>query len=167
MDCNFKDLVEKTRLTSIQKKYKDECGFDIEIYDLRNFWLDTNSSTRGVHNSIRHELSGDPVGSVLVNLGKESLFYGLENSEKVYGADYNRGECIKHHQNDKQEYLISKTILSADVIISVPKLKVHKKVGVTLNMKGLVGITTNKNYLVHYKLGTPSEGGDQFPRKTS
>jgi hypothetical protein len=34
---------------------------------------------------------------------------------------------------------------------------------VTLNAKGLVGIATNKNYLVHYTLGTPQSGGDQFP----
>lgn len=53
--------------------------------------------------------------------------------------------------------------MSADVFISVPKMKVHKKVGVTLNLKGLVGINTNKNYLIHYRLGTPDSGGDQLP----
>jgi hypothetical protein len=42
-------------------------------------------------------------------------------------------------------------------------MKVHKKVGVTLNVKGLVGINTCKNYLVHYRVGTPSQGGDQLP----
>jgi len=87
----------------------------------------------------------------------------VKGYKKFYGADYNRDETIKHHHDNVQEYLISKTILSADVVISVPKLKVHKKVGVTLNLKGLVGINIDKNYLVHYKLGTPSEGGDQFP----
>jgi hypothetical protein len=60
-------------------------------------------------------------------------------------------------------YAVSGTVLNADVVISVPKLKVHKKVGVTLNVKGLVGINTNKNYLVHYRLGSPSRGGDQLP----
>ena len=53
--------------------------------------------------------------------------------------------------------------MNADVIISVPKLKVHKKVGVTLNVKNLVGITTNKNFLVHYSVTPPREGGDQYP----
>jgi hypothetical protein len=81
-----------------------------------------------------------------------------------YGADYNRNETISHQHGEIHEYKISKTILSADVIISIPKLKVHKKVGVTLNAKGLVGINTNKNYIVHYILGTPDEGGDQFPQ---
>jgi hypothetical protein len=31
--------------------------------------------------------------------------------------------------------------------LSVPKQEVHKKVGFSLNAKGLVGITTAKNYL--------------------
>ena len=53
--------------------------------------------------------------------------------------------------------------MDADVVISAPKLKVHKKVGVTLNAKGLVGVCTNKNHLVHYTLTPPSEGGDQYP----
>lgn len=58
---------------------------------------------------------------------------------------------------------LSNTILNADVFISVPKLKTHHKVGVTLNVKGLVGINAkNKNYLVHWKIGTPALGGDEF-----
>lgn len=61
--------------------------------------------------------------------------------------------------------MISKNVLSSDVIISIPKLKVHKKIGITLNAEGLVGINTNKNHLIHYMLGTPDEGGDQFPNR--
>lgn len=163
MDCNFKELLEKTKLESIKKLYKKEIGFDIEIYDLRDFWLDKKSNSKAEYTKNRHKLPGDPLGGVVVNLGRESLFYGINNYENFYGADYNRDETIRHHHGEVQEYLVSKTILSADVVISVPKLKVHKKVGATLNLKGLVGINVNKNYLVHYTLGTPSKGGDQFP----
>jgi hypothetical protein len=98
----------------------------------------------------------------MVNLGNRSHFHGLP-SEKYYGADYNRAETIAHHRDDKQEYCIAKTILAADALISVPKMKTHKKVGVTLNIKGLVGANTNKNCLIHYRLGSPAEGGDQYP----
>jgi hypothetical protein len=49
------------------------------------------------------------------------------------------------------------------VYISVPKLKTHHKVGTTLNIKGLVGINSNKNYLVHWRIGFPGMGGDEFP----
>lgn len=183
MDCNFTELLEKTRLESIKELYEKELGFNIEIYDLRDFWLDKKpfsqqgifakekshflDNKKGIPKAAyaknRHKLPGDPLGGLLVNLGKKSLLYGVNNYQRFYGADYNRDETIRHHHGDVQEYLVSKTILSADVVISVPKLKVHKKVGVTLNSKGLVGACINKNYLVHYSLGTPSEGGDQFP----
>jgi uncharacterized protein (DUF362 family) len=163
MDCDFNELIEKTKLESIKELYEKELGFNIEIYDIRDFWLDKKDNPGAAYSKNRHKLPGDPQGGVLVNLGKESLFYGVNNYKRFYGADYNREETIKHHQGEVQEYLVSKTILSADVVISVPKLKVHKKVGVTLNIKSLVGTCVNKNYLVHYTLGTPSEGGDQFP----
>ena len=32
-----------------------------------------------------------------------------------------------------------------------------------MNIKGLVGICTNKNLIVHYSLGSKAEGGDQYP----
>ena len=63
--------------------------------------------------------------------------------------------------------MISRTALQSDVFINLPKLKTHKKVGVTLNLKNLVGINGNKNWLPHYAIGSPEENGDQFPSKTT
>ncbi len=160
MDCNFNELLERTKLESIRDLYKRERGFNLEIYDLRYFWLDAK---KGWDSRNRHKLPGDPQGGIVIDLGRKSLFYGVDNSEKFYGADFNRDETIRLHHGEVQKYVMSETILSADVVISVPKLKTHKKVGVTLNIKGLVGTVVNKNSLVHYTLGLPSEGGDQFP----
>jgi hypothetical protein len=42
-------------------------------------------------------------------------------------------------------------------------MKTHKKVGVTVNLKNLVGICGDKNYLPHYRIGPPSRGGDEHP----
>ena len=53
--------------------------------------------------------------------------------------------------------------MDADVFINLPKLKTHKKVGVTCALKNLVGINANKNWLPHHTEGTPEDGGDQFP----
>lgn len=164
MDCNFNALLTNTCLQSIQSLYKRERGFDIEVYDLRNFWFDVQKagSARIAYSKYRSTLPGDPEGQVIVSLGKDSLFYGID-SRNFYGADYDRREVRRFHHGEIHNYVISKTILSADVVILVPKLKTHKKVGVTLNIKGVVGTVTNKNCLVHYRLGTPSEEGDQFP----
>lgn len=160
MDCNWDQLMAALRLDSIQSFYHKKFGFDIEIYDLRNFAL--KDPAIPAYSSNRKSRPGDPLGSVIINLGEQSRFYGLPG-ENYYGADYDRGETRRHHRGAIHEYCVSRTVLSADVFISVPKMKVHKKVGVTLNLKGLVGINTNKNYLIHYRLGTPGSGGDQLP----
>ncbi len=163
MDCNFDELLNRTKLESIKELYKRKLNFNIEIYDLRDLWLDRKGGGGYTSTKNRYKLPGDPMGGICMDLGKESLFFGADNYQKYYGADYNREETIKHHCGDINEYILSRTILSADAVISIPKLKVHKKVGVTLNIKGLVGINLNKNCLIHYTLGTPSQGGDQFP----
>lgn len=160
MDCNWDQLMEAQRIDSIQAFYRSTFGFNIELYDLRNFAM--IDPTQLAYSDNRVNLKGDPLGSAVIDLGRESRFYGLP-SEDYFGADFDRDETIKHHHGEVHEYCVSKTVLSADVFISVPKMKVHKKVGVTLNLKGLVGINTNKNYLIHYRVGTPSTGGDQLP----
>jgi len=163
MDCDFRSLLEQTQLARISGYYQAVKGFPIEILDLREFWLETRDDDDEAYQDNRHFLKGDPLGDVCVNLGRESMLSTLENWNNLYGADYNRSETIAFHHEGTHKYFISRTILESDVVISVPKLKVHKKVGVTLNCKGLVGITTNKNCLIHYRLGSPHEGGDQYP----
>ncbi len=164
MDCDWSQLMAAQRLDAIQQFYRERFGFEIECYDLRNYTL-VDPDQPGYSRN-RHWLAGDPAGSVVVNLGNKSWFHGLE-SANYYGADFDRSQTIRHHTGDVQEYCVARTILDADTILSVPKMKVHKKVGVTLNLKGLVGINTDKNYLIHYRLGTPQTGGDQLPPRVS
>jgi hypothetical protein len=91
------------------------------------------------------------------------MFAEIENvCHLVYGSDYDTREIRRHHTGGVHEYLISRTIMEADCIINLPKLKTHKKTGLTICMKNLVGINGNKNWLPHHRLGTPSQGGDQF-----
>lgn len=99
----------------------------------------------------------------MVDLGGRSAMAGKSHVEQIYGAVYHRQETIRRHSDGHHEYQVSRTMIEADLFISVPKLKVHKKVGVTLNAKGLVGMATNKNFLVHYTLRPPGAGGDQYP----
>ncbi len=157
-DCNFEELMEAGQFDKLDEFYKSQPGPKFEILDLRKYW------SRGKHfTSMLIPLSGDPRGSLVVNLGKQSALQDIANPDNLYGAVYDRDETIRHHTGDRQEYEVSRTIMEADVVISVPKLKVHKKVGVTLNIKGLVGINTNKNLIVHYRVKPPKKGGDQYP----
>jgi uncharacterized protein (DUF362 family) len=111
----------------------------------------------------REIIKGDSKGYTVVDLGNQSQFSLVEQHlNKIYGADYDYDELRKHHCGGKHEYCISNTILDADVIINVPKLKTHKKAGITVCLKNLVGINVNKNYLPHYRFGSTTKGGDEY-----
>jgi len=131
----------------------------VEVYDLRP------ERARKVDGVIcgHDQLPGDPAGYVKVDLGRHSAFAEIEHlCHLLYGSEYDTSEICRHHTGGVHEYLISKTILDADCVINLPKLKTHKKTGITVSLKNLVGINGNKNWLPHHRLGTPTEGGDQF-----
>ena len=157
-DCNFQELLARTRLDEVCRFFAQFDGARVSYRDLRRYW-----SGKKHFASMLVPLAGDPEGNLRVDLGRRSALHSKPNAEALYGAVYHRAETVAAHSGEKHEYELSRTILGADVVISVPKLKVHKKVGVTLNAKGLVGMATNKNLIVHYTLGSPREGGDQYP----
>lgn len=161
-DSDFDNFLKVSKLEAIKKFYKENADFDIEIYDLRQIRFNYNENGFLDSNS-RIEQNGDPLGYAIVDLKGESEFSTLDSYDNLYGADYDRTETIVHHNKNKNEYCISKTVLSADVVVSIPKMKIHRKVGITLNLKNLVGINGNKNYLPHFQIGTPEDGGDEFP----
>ena len=158
-DSSFKAIVEKLRLNEIATDCTNKYGTEVNIVDLRN---EEWTNEKGVIVK-REKLAGDPKGTIAFNLGKDSLFYGHKGEGKYYGADYDFREVNKHHSQETQEYLICGTPIHADVFISLPKLKTHKKTGVTLSIKNLVGINADKNWLPHHTWGSPKTGGDEYP----
>lgn len=144
------DFDQICRLTGVR-------NLDAEILDLRReAWRTEN----GVIVE-RRKLPEDPRGYTLVNLGEKSWFHG--KAGRFYGADYDTRFTAAHHTGSRHEYLLSRSAMDADVFINLPKLKTHKKTGITASLKNLVGINGDKNYLPHFCLGTPDEGGDEFP----
>jgi hypothetical protein len=111
-------------------------------------------------------LPGDPLGSTHARLNESSEFVGFHGLGQLYGASYNMAETNQHHRDTLHEYMLCRTPMDADVLINIPKLKCHKKVGMTCALKNLVGINANKNWLPHHTEGTPDQGGDQFPKAT-
>ena len=110
----------------------------------------------------RRPQAADPRGYVAVDLGQDSLFYGHHGEGRYYGADYDSDVVNEHHRGEVQEYLLSGTAMKCDLFVNVPKLKTHKKTGVTGSLKNLVGINGDKNWLPHHTQGTPGKGGDEF-----
>jgi uncharacterized protein (DUF362 family) len=114
----------------------------------------------------RTALPGDPQGNTRVALDEASEFVGFHGLGQLYGASYDIEETNAHHAGTRHEYLLCRTPMDADLFINLPKLKTHKKVGLTCALKNLVGINANKNWLPHHTEGTPEQGGDQFPATT-
>lgn len=137
-----------------------KAGVEVQVLDLRE---DEWESQRDVIVS-RRKLPGDPLGSTECDLKNYSEFINHRASKKgYYGADYNKSETNKAHSNGHHRYKVSRSVIEADVFINLPKLKTHKKAGITCSLKNLVGINTYKNFLPHHNEGTPDSGGDQFP----
>lgn len=157
-DGNWAELMELTGTETVEAFYNQHRADSFEVVDLRNYW-----SRRKHFPSMCMPLEGDPDGEVSINLGDISAVKRITDPKRLYGAVYHRQETVHNHTGDRQMYVLSGTVMNADVVISIPKLKTHKKVGVTMNIKGLVGVCTNKNLIVHYSLGSKREGGDQYP----
>lgn len=101
---------------------------------------------------------------VLFDLGKDSL---LEPVSKGCGdfriTCYDPDLLAQHHRPGRHHYLLCREAFEADVIINLPKLKTHKKAGVTAALKNLVGLNGNKEYLPHHRVGGSWLGGDCYP----
>ena len=161
-DADFNSIIRYNGLEELVSWYNEKTKYTIELRDFRKYIY-----PKGFSDSIFKEVNNDPDGYNLVNLGKLSKLDKLANIERLYGSDYDRKFIVEQHRNNQHKYLIAGTVLNSDVIISVPKLKTHKKTGITINLKNLVGINGDKNYLAHYRVGPPSQGGDEYPDTNS
>ncbi|MFA5061513.1 MAG: DUF362 domain-containing protein [Candidatus Pacearchaeota archaeon] len=166
MHCNFSRWKEITKIDNIKNIYKEKFNFDIEVFDLRETYV-PYSKLGYSPSSLRRVKKRDPKGYFEVKIGNLSKFSELNEEEikKFYASDYNREPVINNHLRGRHKYKVSGTILDADVIISIPKMKTHQKVGTTLNMKNMVGTQGDKNYIPHYRIGGILEGGDEYPNQ--
>ncbi len=156
IDANFDELMKAINLHDLPSRLKTPTALldlrPLVCKDLRDY---------GQRDKM-HDQPGDPDGQTVVNLGRDSLLYGM-NPRLFRGVFNEREETIRAHSGENQLYGISNSIFKSNVFISIPKLKTHHKCGVTLNLKGLVGTMGTKNYLVHWREGFPAIGGDAYP----
>ncbi len=159
-DCDFDQIREIAGLDTLVSFYETHLGRELEIIDLRR-------ETVRYEDAViveRRKLPGDPAGYRMIDLGRHSTFEGSGlDPLRFRGADYDPGPTAQHHMNGRNDYLLSETVLSADLVVNLPKLKTHKKTGVTLALKNMVGINGDKNLLPHHSVGSVDAGGDEYP----
>ena len=157
---DFSKLVERTGLQQICDDVSERWQLPVRLADFRLWSVKLDSSHRIIKSS---SLKGDPKGYRSVNLGERSLLKELGGDGSLYRiTNYDSGELKKHHNSETHEYLIPKTVLEADVVINLPKLKTHHKVGLTAALKNVVGINGHKDWLPHHRSGSIVEGGDEY-----
>ena len=104
----------------------------------------------------------------IVSLGEDSEFEKLNDKQLARlrkGANDTR-DLFSHHHRGIHEYAVSDYLLNCDVLINMPKPKLHKKAGVTISLKNLVGISAKKEYLPHHMEGDAETGrGDAYFEK--
>jgi uncharacterized protein (DUF362 family) len=158
-EADFDEIVRRSKLRELVDAMKAR-GVNVTLMDFRSLKVSTENGiwTKEVSKK------GEHARASIVNLGRESLFYNKARKKaKLHGAGYDIRQTSKHHHHDIQEYSVSETILTADLVISVPKFKTHRKAGITCCLKNLVGINTDKNFLPHFTMGSRNMGGDEMP----
>lgn len=157
-DSDWNMIRERLALDNLEECYRAQ-GVDYRVLDLRRrVWNQSNGVI-----SERLERSGDPAGYTTIELAGESAFSDYSLSGRFQGADYDARETATYHSSGRHGYVLCRTALEVDAVINLPKMKVHKKTGVTLSLKNMVGINGLRNCLPHHTMGTPTQGGDEFP----
>lgn len=157
--CNYTKLIEESGIADIVAFYQ-ALGVCIELKDLRGL---TSLEEKG---AIRQAVVNSD--SKIVNLATRSAFSGLSRSriESLRITNYDPRELATHHNVHDHEYCISSEALEADVIISVPKAKTHRKAGLTGALKNMVGVNSRKEYLPHHSAGSKEDGYDEYNKRS-
>lgn len=158
-EVDFDRIVHLCGIDAIKAFYDRAAPGLVELLDFRDAQVTRNAS--GFMVNLR-PLPGDPAGYTLVDLGSDSLFEEIAahaarlRSTAVYYEDV----MEQFHRPGHNVYSLPNTLLRADAVVSVAKLKTHRKGGITMTLKNAVGITNEKRGLPHHRAGAPSEGGD-------
>lgn len=156
--CNYEKALQVSQIGKLLEWYSQQTRVQIECFDLRinkayRTWLYGRWG--------RAKVEQDPRGYRFVDLGEKSAFKDIDPSKlRIAVASYKN--MYKHHSGGKHEYLFPKSFLESDVVISIPKLKTHRRTAITLALKNFMGVPSLKDTLPHFMIGSPEEGGDQY-----
>ena len=153
---DFSSIINTTGLSEIVAYLKSK-GTPVNLYDVRSEYLKKVYSFElfgydfGFYKL--KKLSGDPHGYYKFNLKKDSEFAKVEERCKFLNSTQlvrDSKMASEMHSDGNHIYGICGSIITSDIIINIPKLKTHKKLGMTLCLKNLVGVTDPRYWLPHY-----------------
>lgn len=169
--ANFDEIIELNGILSVfeffkekQKKSDEKSNLDVELIDFRTERLELKERSSGLILERRPiKLNGDTNGYKEINLKSRSRLYPIrEDYLKYRVTDYNPTKMKNTHNLEDNKYLIPNSVLMADIVIHVPKMKTHRKAGITGCLKNNVGINGHKDWLPHHRIGSNKDGGDEY-----
>lgn len=153
-------MCDQSGLTPIIERLRSAFAGRVEFRDLRREVYKAIDGTLVLDPDAPH---GDPSGYCEVQLGRESHFEPIaDQADRFSIHDHDVSLTRSGHRPGDHRYLVSQTVLDADLIINLPKWKAHSKSGLTGALKNLVGINGDKSYLPHFRRGSPRWGGDEY-----
>jgi len=158
--ADFETLLRRTGLKEVCRDVSDTWQIAVGLEDFRLLRVTLDEHHRVIDLGVPE---GNPAGAAAVDLGHRSLLVGIGgDSERFRVTNYDAAAMGRCHNEQTHRYFVSRRVLEADVVISLPKLKTHRKAGMTAALKNLVGICGHKDCLPHHRRGSAAEGGDEY-----
>jgi uncharacterized protein (DUF362 family) len=158
--ANWPLMCRQSGLDSIIPRLNKISGGKVVFRDLRK---DVFHQDKDNFLSASADEHGDPKGYREVELGTRSHLEPIsDQAERFAVNDYSSAVTSSNHRSGSHRYLVSQSVLEADLFINLPKWKSHQKSGITCALKNLVGINGDKAYLPHFRKGAPKWGGDEY-----
>jgi len=160
-NCNFEKLMSEHGYNQIFDYFRKK-NINIQIRDLRM------TKTKVLSNKIfLQEKNMDNNNETCEFDLRELSFFNILSGKQRYGiANYYENTVNEKHNDGHHKYKIAKSILEADLLINLPKPKTHRFAGITGAQKNFIGICSDKEYLPHFRSGTPENGGDETDKHT-
>jgi uncharacterized protein (DUF362 family) len=156
--CDFDKAMKASRIGGLLEWYAGTTRVPFECYDMR---MNRAVRTWMYGRWGRAKVEQDPRGYRFIDLKDKSAFEGIDPKRlRIAIASYKN--MRKHHGPGKHEYLFPRSFLESDAVISIPKLKTHRRTAVTIALKNFMGLPALKDSLPHFITGSVSEGGDQY-----
>ncbi len=157
-ECNFERLME---LSGVGAWATELAARDPRFQGPRDYRRTKSREVSGV--KVEQEGLVPLDRFVLFDLGGRSLLEPISGDGRFRVTMYPPNEMARTHSKGRHLYLVARDIIDADLVVNMPKLKTHKKAGVTCALKNLIGINGNKEFLPHHRLGGSESGGDCYP----
>jgi uncharacterized protein (DUF362 family) len=159
--CDFDALVAATGIDEWSARLR---AHDDRFAGVRDFRRTKSIVDGGLR---RAEEDQQPLDDfVLFDLGDRSLLEPITYDGAFRVTRYAPRHMAQTHRRGRHRYLVARAVMDSQVIINLPKLKTHRKAGITCALKNLIGINGNKEFLPHHRIGGSAAGGDCYPGRS-